>query len=58
MRYLIVKTGAADHWLPQKDLKAMARVDEFLNWQHMCVRKPCVELFLGTVRPSGIVKKF
>ncbi|KAH3794104.1 hypothetical protein DPMN_147635, partial [Dreissena polymorpha] len=28
----------------------MPRVDEFLNWQHLCVRKHCVELFLSLFR--------
>ncbi|WAR01380.1 GSTT1-like protein [Mya arenaria] len=58
MRYLAMKNNVADSWLPQNDVKQMARVDEFLNWQHLCVRKPCVDLFLGTFRSRVGVGKF
>ncbi|XP_052799757.1 glutathione S-transferase theta-1-like [Mya arenaria] len=58
MRYLAMKNNVADSWLPRNDVKQMARVDEFLNWHHLCVRKPCVDLFLGTVRNKIVFGHF
>ena len=49
MRYLAAKNNVADHWFPRQDLQKQAKVDEFINWQHSSVRRPCVELFIAKV---------
>jgi hypothetical protein len=49
MRYMALKNNVADHWFPRQDLRKQAKLDEFINWQHQSVRKPCVELFIAKV---------
>jgi len=49
MRYVAVKFNMAEHWYPRADAHTQARVDEFLHWQHLCVRKPTIEVFLNVV---------
>lgn len=46
LRYLVREypTHVADHWYP-KDSKARARVDEYLEWQHMNTRLHCSSYF-------------
>jgi len=45
-RYLVRQypTSVADHWYP-KDSRARARVDEYLEWQHMNTRLHCSGYF-------------
>ncbi|OWF47901.1 glutathione S-transferase theta-1-like [Mizuhopecten yessoensis] len=38
LKYLAVKYNVADHWYPRTDLQAQARVDEYMNYQHMNTR--------------------
>lgn len=52
MRYIAVKFNIAEHWYPRADAQSQARVDEFLNWQHLGVRKPCIDVFLNVVSLS------
>ncbi|KAK7015115.1 Glutathione S-transferase theta-1 [Halocaridina rubra] len=44
LRYLSRKYNVADHWYP-KDLKVQARVDEYLEWQHLNTRINCAMYF-------------
>ncbi|KAL3857494.1 hypothetical protein ACJMK2_012160 [Sinanodonta woodiana] len=38
LRYLSLKYHVAEYWYPKSDVKAQARVDEYLNWQHQNIR--------------------
>ncbi|KAK3587078.1 hypothetical protein CHS0354_014951 [Potamilus streckersoni] len=38
LRYLSLKYNVSEHWYPRSDVKAQARVDEYLNWQHLNIR--------------------
>nr|QTW43630.1 GSTtheta [Eurytemora affinis] len=42
--YLAREKDIADHWYP-KDSKAQARVDEYLEWQHLNTRMQCAGYF-------------
>ncbi|KAL0272169.1 UNVERIFIED_CONTAM: hypothetical protein PYX00_005248 [Menopon gallinae] len=44
LRYLARKYNVPDHWYP-KDLQKQARVDEFLEWQHIGARAPLAMYF-------------
>jgi len=46
MRYLAREKEVPDHWYP-KESKAQARVDEFLEWQHLGTRAMCASYFLS-----------
>ncbi|XP_075220335.1 glutathione S-transferase theta-1-like [Lycorma delicatula] len=40
VRYLCRETNIADNWYPKDSIK-QAKVDEFLEWQHIELRVPC-----------------
>ncbi|KAE8573771.1 hypothetical protein A483_HHAL012259 [Halyomorpha halys] len=40
LRYLCREKNVPDHWYP-KESKAQAKVDEFIEWQHLGLRLPC-----------------
>ncbi|XP_059475185.1 glutathione S-transferase theta-1-like isoform X2 [Neocloeon triangulifer] len=44
LRYLSREKGVADHWYP-KDSKLQARIDEYLEWQHLNTRANCAMYF-------------
>jgi len=44
-RYLAREKNIADHWYPS-DSKAQARVDEYLEWQHLNTRMMCAGYFI------------
>nr|XP_031829003.1 glutathione S-transferase theta-1-like [Nomia melanderi]XP_031829004.1 glutathione S-transferase theta-1-like [Nomia melanderi]XP_031829005.1 glutathione S-transferase theta-1-like [Nomia melanderi] len=44
LRYLCREFTVPDHWYP-KDSKAQAKVDEYLEWQHMNTRLNCALYF-------------
>ncbi|XP_027220725.2 glutathione S-transferase theta-1 isoform X1 [Penaeus vannamei] len=44
LRYLCREHKVADHWYPS-DSKAQARVDEYLEWQHVNTRLQCAMFF-------------
>jgi len=48
LKYLARKFKVADHWYPE-DLKARARVDEYLDWQHTGIRKAGVNYFVSLI---------
>ncbi|XP_060067850.1 glutathione S-transferase theta-1-like [Ylistrum balloti] len=45
LKYLAAKYNVPDHWYPRTDLKAQARVDEFMNYQHLNTRINMAMLF-------------
>ncbi|XP_055976587.1 glutathione S-transferase theta-1-like [Sorex fumeus] len=62
--YLARKYNVPDHWYPQ-DLQARARVDEYLAWQHLGLRRSCLRalwhkvmfpVFLGELVPPETLK--
>eukprot|EP00088_Acartia_fossae_P010719 TRINITY_DN1536_c0_g1_i10.p1 TRINITY_DN1536_c0_g1~~TRINITY_DN1536_c0_g1_i10.p1 ORF type:complete len:239 (-),score=55.43 TRINITY_DN1536_c0_g1_i10:4-720(-) len=46
LRYLANTRDIADHWYP-KDTKQQARVDEYLEWQHIGTRFLCSSFFMA-----------
>ena len=48
-RYIAREFKVNDHWYP-KSSKMQARVDEFLEWQHLNTRLHCSRYFLAAVR--------
>lgn len=44
LRYLCRERNVPDHWYP-KDSKQQARVDEYLEWQHLDTRAHCAMFF-------------
>lgn len=48
LRYLARKYDVPDHWYP-KDIEKQARVDEFLEWQHLFQRVPLSLYFITMV---------
>uniref|UniRef100_A0A069DPX0 glutathione transferase n=1 Tax=Panstrongylus megistus TaxID=65343 RepID=A0A069DPX0_9HEMI len=60
LRYLCREKNVADHWYP-KDSKRQAKVDEYLEWQHLGTRLGCGMYFrlmwlepLATGRIPGV----
>eukprot|EP01087_Luapelamoeba_hula_P011579 TRINITY_DN3156_c3_g1_i1.p1 TRINITY_DN3156_c3_g1~~TRINITY_DN3156_c3_g1_i1.p1 ORF type:complete len:227 (-),score=37.19 TRINITY_DN3156_c3_g1_i1:81-761(-) len=52
MRYLAQKFPIADNWYPHSDLVKRTRVDEYLDWHHLGLRKPCMtKVFLTVFAP-------
>lgn len=47
----------ADHWYPG-DSRAQARVDEYLEWQHLNTRMYCAQYFLNRWMIPMMTKKF
>ncbi|XP_061163342.1 glutathione S-transferase theta-1-like [Saccostrea echinata] len=45
LQYLCSKYDLPEHWYPRKDLKAQAKVNEYLNWQHANTRMNCAMVF-------------
>lgn len=43
-RYLCRELKVPDHWYPKESIK-QAKVDEFLEWQHLELRYPCALFF-------------
>ncbi|XP_033098619.1 glutathione S-transferase theta-1-like [Anneissia japonica] len=57
VRYLAAKYKVADHWYPA-DLKARARVDAYLAWQHTGLRKAGCDVMINEVfTPRSTGKK-
>lgn len=44
LRYLCREKNVPDHWYP-KDSKQQAKVDEYLEWQHLDTRLNCSMYF-------------
>ncbi|XP_069103681.1 glutathione S-transferase theta-1-like [Argopecten irradians] len=38
LKYLALKYNVPDHWYPRSDLQAQARVEEYMNYQHLDTR--------------------
>lgn len=54
LRYLCREHSVDDHWYP-KDSKAQARVDEYLEWQHLNTRLFCAMYFQHKVAQQAFV---
>lgn len=48
LRYICRTYNVADHWYP-KDSAKQARVDEYLEWQHLNTRANCALYYLHKV---------
>lgn len=48
LRYLCHTYNVADHWYP-KDSTKQARIDEYLEWQHINTRADCALYYLHKV---------
>lgn len=49
LKYLALKYKIPDHWYPS-DIKKQARIDEYMNWQHLNLRAQGSQYFLTRVR--------
>lgn len=47
LRYIAVKYDVAEHWYPRNDVRKTAKIDEFLNWHHLSLRKPMLDILLN-----------
>jgi len=56
-RYLAREKEVADHWYP-RDSRAQARVDEYLEWQHLGTRMNCAGYFIARWLMPMTTKKF
>ncbi|XP_066900940.1 uncharacterized protein [Halyomorpha halys] len=65
LRYLAHEKNLADHWYP-RDSKTQARVDEFIEWQHLGLRIPLalffrvgklVPMLTGRQPPSDLLER-
>jgi len=56
LRYLVREKKLADHWYPS-DSKKQARVDEYLEWQHLNARLLCAMYFQHKVAIPRLTKK-
>ncbi|XP_062606138.1 glutathione S-transferase theta-1-like [Saccostrea cucullata] len=45
LKYLAKKYNAPSHWYPENDVATVARIDEYMNWQHTNTRNMCAMLF-------------
>lgn len=52
---MAVKNNVADHWYPREDPQKQAKIEEFLNWQHLCIRKHCIDLFITKVSIQSLI---
>ena len=57
MRYLAREKEVEDHWYP-RDSRAQARVDEYLEWQHLGTRMNCAGYFQQRWLFPMMTKKF
>ena len=57
LRYLAREKNVADHWYPA-DSRAQARVDEYLEWQHLNTRFMCASYFQHRWLIPMTTKKF
>jgi len=53
LRYLARTFKVADHWYPQES-RGMARVDEFMAWQHLGLRSPLTRYILINLMPTRL----
>merc|ERR1712013_920912 len=56
-RYLAREKSVADHWYPSNS-KEQARVDEYLEWQHLNTRMMCAGYFIERWLKPMMTKKF
>lgn len=54
LRYLCREKNVPDHWYPSES-KAQAKVDEYLEWQHLGTRAGCGMYFRVTVRNEALL---
>lgn len=54
IQYLCSRYDLPEHWYPRKDLKAQAKVNEYLNWQHANTRMNCAMVFRHLVSRDSL----
>lgn len=57
VRYLARENKVADHWYPT-DSEKQARVDEYLEWQHLNTRILCVTFFRKKVIHTSLTDPY
>ncbi|XP_052219986.1 uncharacterized protein LOC127837149 [Dreissena polymorpha] len=57
MRYIAIQYNLSEHWYPRADARPSPR-RRVPNWQHLCVRKHCAELFVTFFRSKIPVGRF
>jgi glutathione S-transferase len=55
LRYLAAKFSTEDHWFP-KDLKKRTKVEMYLDWHHLNIRRGAASLVFFTVFKSSPMK--
>lgn len=48
MKYIAIKYGLDIHWYPWDKVETSAKVDEYLHWHHLNIRKSYLTLLLET----------
>ena len=49
MKYIAIKYKLDIHWYPWDEVEKSAKVDEYLHWHHLNIRKPFVTILLELV---------
>lgn len=53
LKYVAIKYDLPMHWYPWDDVEKSAKVDEYLHWHHLNIRKECTTILLE-LGPSHI----
>ncbi|XP_061197482.1 glutathione S-transferase theta-1-like [Saccostrea echinata] len=57
LKYLAKKYNAPSHWYPENDVATVARIDEYMNWQHLNTRQNSAQLFFNLMMLPKMTRK-